>query len=111
MFRGYDGNDKELIKMGIDRARASLCLHDFDDERDDNDWEGVEITPLNGNAYEITTSNNRVHTIRDSYHGVAMALELLANMHTDEPSLFCIECARSCAERLYRSALWCGRGE
>lgn len=57
------------------------------------------------------TTNNRVHVIHDSYHGVAMALELLADTHVDETSLSCIECARSCAERLYRSALWCSRGE
>lgn len=50
MTREYDG--KELIKKGIARVRASVRLHDFDDERDD-DCEGVEWSPLNEKAYEI----------------------------------------------------------
>ena len=45
------------------------------------------------------------NAIRDSYQAVALALELLADIHRDDPSAMCIECARRSASSLYRNAL------
>lgn len=49
--------------------------------------------------------SNHKHEIHDNYHTVAIALELLADMHRDDASLLCIECAQRHAGRLYKSAL------
>jgi hypothetical protein len=43
--------------------------------------------------------------IRDSYHVLAIALELLADIHSDNDSLLYIDSARRHAERLYMSAI------
>ena len=43
--------------------------------------------------------------IRDNYHVLAIALELLSDIHSDNDSLLYIDSARRYAERLYVSAL------
>jgi hypothetical protein len=48
--------------------------------------------------------SDREHAIHDKYHAVALALELLAEMHGDEASRLCIECAQRCAWCLYENA-------
>lgn len=35
MSKSYYGKDEENVKKGIERARKSVRLHDFDDERQD----------------------------------------------------------------------------